>query len=95
MMKTDQTPLNIEAAISPKDDLKNHGWTFGYSIKRKDIGTDPVPVGTISWGGSTGPIFFIDLKHDIVAMFMCQTPSTYPLQVRSDFRSWVMKSIFK
>jgi CubicO group peptidase (beta-lactamase class C family) len=95
MMKTDQTPLNIEAAISPKDDLKNHGWTFGYSIKRKDIGTDPVPVGTLSWGGSTGPIFFIDLKHDIVAMFMCQTPSTYPLQVRSDFRSWVMKSIFK
>jgi len=95
MMKTDQTPLNIEASISPSDDLKNHGFTFGYSIKRKEIGTDPAPAGTISWAGATGPLFFIDVKHEIVAMVMCQTAFTYPLQFRSDFRSWVMKSLIK
>jgi CubicO group peptidase (beta-lactamase class C family) len=95
MMKTDQTPLNLEASISPTDNLKNYGFTFGYSIKRKEIGTDPVPAGTISWAGATVPLFFIDVKHEIVAMVMCQTPFTYPLQFRNDFRSWVMKSLIK
>jgi CubicO group peptidase (beta-lactamase class C family) len=93
LMKTDQLPLNLEGWMTPKDDLKNHGWTFGYMIKRREVGDDPVPAGTISWGGSTGPVFFIDLKNEVVAMMMCQTPSSYPLQFRKDFRKWVMKSL--
>jgi CubicO group peptidase (beta-lactamase class C family) len=95
LMKTDQLPLNLEGYIAPKDDLKNHGWTFGYMIKRREVGNDPVPAGTISWGGATGPTFFIDLKNEVVAMVMCQTPSTYPLQFRTDFRKWVMNSLIK
>ena len=62
LMKTDQLPLNIDAVLTIKDDLKNHGFTFGYGIKRREVGVDPRPAGTISWGGSTGPTFFIDLK---------------------------------
>lgn len=95
LMKTDQLPLNLEGSIRPKDDLKNHGWTFGYMIKRRDGGDDPVPAGTISWGGATGPVFFIDLKNEVVAMVLCQTPSAYPLEFRTDFRKWVMKSLVK
>lgn len=93
MMKTDQTPLNLEAAITPTDTLKNNGFTFGYAIKRKEIGADPRPAGTIYWSGATGPIFFIDLKHEMVAMLLYQRPSTYPTKIRTDFKSWVMKSL--
>jgi len=95
LMKTDQLPLHLEGWMTPKDDLKNHGWTFGYMIKRREVGNDPVPAGTISWGGSTGPEFFIDLKNEVVAIIMCQTPSAYPLEFRKDFRKWVMKSLVK
>jgi len=95
LMKTDQLPLNLEGSIKLKDDLKNHGWTFGYTIKRREVGDDPVPAGTISWGGATGPVFFIDLKNEVVAIMMCQTPSAYPLEFRTDFRKWVMKSLVK
>jgi len=95
LMKTDQLPLNLEGWMRPKDDFKNHGWTFGYMIKRREVGDDPVPAGTISWGGSTGPEFFIDLKNEVVAIIMCQTPSAYPLEFRKDFRKWVMKSLVK
>lgn len=93
LMKTDQTPLHLEAAITPKDDLKNNGFTFGYAIKRREIGPDPRPAGTIYWSGAIGPIFFIDLKHEMVAMILYQRPSTYPTKIRTDFKSWVMKSL--
>ena len=93
MMKTDQTPLDLEAAITPTDDLKNNGFTFGYAIKRKDIGNDPRPAGTIYWSGATGPTFFIDPKHELVAMVLYQRPSTSPTKVRTDFKTWVMKSL--
>lgn len=93
MMKTDQTPTSLEAAITPTDDLKNNGFTFGYAIKRKDIGNDPRPAGTIYWSGATGPIFFIDLKHEMVAMVLLQRPSTSPAKIRTEFKTWVMKSL--
>ena len=92
-MKTDQTPVNLEAAITPTDDLKNNGFTFGYAIKRKDVGSDPRPAGTIYWSGATGPIFFIDLKHEMVAMVLYQRPSSSPVKIRTEFKNWVMKSL--
>jgi CubicO group peptidase (beta-lactamase class C family) len=94
LMKTDQTPLNLEAAITPTDDLKNNGFTFGYAIKRKEVGDDPRPAGTLYWGGATGPIFFIDVKHELVAMVLFQRPSSFPIvKIRSEFKNWVMKSL--
>jgi hypothetical protein len=36
-----------------------------------------------------------DLKNEVVAIIMCQTPSAYPLEFRKDFRKWVMKSLVK
>jgi len=88
LMKTDQLPLNLGP-----DDLKNHGWTFGYMIKRREVGDDPLPAGTIFVERTTGPVFFIDLKNEVVAILMCQTLLAYPLEFRKDFRKWVMKSL--
>ena len=76
--------------ITPTDDLKNNGFTFGYAIKRKEIGADPRPAGTIYWSGATGPIFFIDPKNELVAMVLYQRPSTFPTKIRTDFKTWVM-----
>lgn len=93
LMKTDQTPLHIEAAITPTDDLKNNGFTFGYAIKRKEVGADPRPAGTLYWSGSTGTIFFIEPKQELIAIFLMQRPSTSPVAIRNDFKTWVMKSL--
>jgi CubicO group peptidase (beta-lactamase class C family) len=95
MMKTDQTPLNLEAAITPTDQLKNNGFTFGYAIKRKEIGEDPRPAGTLYWSGATGPIFFIDQKHEMIAMVLMQRPSSNPAPLRTDFKKWIMKSLIE
>ncbi len=95
LMKTDQLPLNIDAVLTIKDDLKNHGFTFGYGIKRREVGVDPRPAGTISWGGSTGPTFFIDLKHEMVAMVMYQTPMTFEIDFKKNFSKWMMNSLIK
>ncbi|MHA8051161.1 serine hydrolase domain-containing protein [Aquirufa sp. ROCK-SH2] len=93
MMKTDYVPLNLEAAITPTDNLKNNGFTFGYAIKRKEIGNDPRPAGTLYWSGATGPIFFIDQKHEMIAMVLLQRPSTNPPKLRTEFKNWIMKSL--
>lgn len=93
MMKNDQIPTSLEASITPTDDLKNNGFTFGYAIKRKEIGNDPRPAGTLYWGGATGPIFFIDQKNEMIAMVLLQRPSTSPAKIRTEFNTWVMKSL--
>jgi len=93
MMKTDYVPLSLEAAITPTDNLKNNGYTFGYAIKRQEVGDDPRPAGTLYWSGATGPIFFIDQKHEMIAMVLMQRPSSNPSKVRTEFRNWVMKSL--
>lgn len=93
MMKTDYVPTHLEAAITPIDELKNNGFTFGYAIKRKEVGPDPRPAGTLYWSGATGPIFFIDQKHEMIAMVLLQRPSANPSKVRLAFKDWVMKSL--
>jgi len=93
MMKTDQLPLNLGVSFSQISGETNYGFTFGYGIKRRDVEGDPEPVGTISWGGATGPTFFIDLKHEMVAMVMYQTPMTYSIDFRNNFSNWMMKSL--
>jgi CubicO group peptidase (beta-lactamase class C family) len=93
LMKTDQLPLNLGVSFSQEDNPKNYGFTYGYGIKRREVEGDPATVGTISWGGSTGPTFFIDLKHEMVAMVMYQTPMTFPVEIRNNFSNWMMKSL--
>lgn len=93
MMKTDQLPLNMGVSFSQTYGYQNYGFTFGYGIKRQDVEGDPAPVGTITWGGATGPTFFIDLKHELVAMVMYQTPSAYSIDFRNNFSNWMMKSL--
>jgi len=62
MMKVDQVPLNINAILPSQSSDFNEGFTFGYQIQRKDNNPSRT-LGTISWLGATGPLFFIDTKR--------------------------------
>jgi CubicO group peptidase (beta-lactamase class C family) len=93
MMKTDQVPATLDAALPPTDGAKRNGFTFGYQIKRRDGGPDPLPAGTIRWGGATGPRFCIDLADEVVAIFLTQLPSGTPLEPRNAFYGHVMAAI--
>lgn len=93
LMKADQIPATLDGALPPNDGAKRNGFTFGYQIKRRDGGPDPLPAGTIRWGGATGPRFCIDPTDGIVAIFLTQLPSGTPLEPRNAFYPLVMESI--
>ena len=95
MMKTDQLPSHLEASLVRDDDYQRNGFTFGYQIKRRGGGPDPLPAGSLRWGGATGPRFFIDPENEVVAIFLVQLPSRTPLEPRDDFRRAVMEAIGK
>ncbi|MFM8337575.1 MAG: serine hydrolase, partial [Opitutaceae bacterium] len=93
LMKTDQIAPQLEASRLPGDDFATNGFTFGYQIKRRDAGPDPLPAGSLNWAGATGPRFFIDPADDVVAIFLVQLPLREPLKPREDFRATVMRSL--
>jgi CubicO group peptidase (beta-lactamase class C family) len=93
LMKTDQIAPQLEASRLPGDDFATNGFTFGYQIKRRDAGPDPLPAGSLNWAGATGPRFFIDPADDVVAIFLVQLPLREPLKPREEFRTVVMRSL--
>jgi CubicO group peptidase (beta-lactamase class C family) len=49
---------------------------YGFGIvddKSKDASKDPAGVGTYSWGGAFGTLFWVDPKTDLIGVFMTQT----------------------
>lgn len=93
LMKSDQISATLDGALPPNDGAKRNGFTFGYQIKRRDGGPDPLPAGTIRWGGATGPRFCIDPADGVVAIFLTQLPSTTPLEPRNTFYNHVMAAV--
>ena len=92
LMKADQIPAEIDGALPPTDGAKRNGFTFGYQIKRRDGGPDPLPAGTLRWGGATGPRFCINPADGLVAIFLTRLPSGTPLEPRNAFYPLVMES---
>ena len=92
LMKTDQLPLNIDAGLI-QDPNKSNGFTFGYQIKRKNRPNDLSPNGTISWGGATGPVFFIDPIDQVIGIMMIQVQPYSHSKIRYDFKNWMMQTM--
>ncbi len=92
LMKTDQLPLELDGGLI-QDPNKSNGFTFGYQIKRKNRANDLSPNGTISWGGATGPVFFIDPIDQIIGIMMIQVQPYSHSKIRYDFKNWMMQSM--
>ena len=83
LLTSDQLPANAERhtpvalALGPFGPVPEMGTSFGLGFAvRVDAGRNPLPgsAGDFSWGGITGPIFWVDPQAKLVAVFMAQTP---------------------
>ena len=92
-MKTDQVPLNINADINTQPGQLTEGFTYGYQILRKENNRSKKTVGTLSWGGATGPIFFIDQEKKIIGIYMVQMQPYSHIYSRKIFVDTVLRSI--
>jgi CubicO group peptidase (beta-lactamase class C family) len=90
LLKTDQTPLAIHADFLPSTTAKTEGFTFGYQIVRKESNRSLKPKGTISWGGATGPIFFIDPSHELIGIYMFQMQPHSQVPSRKSFADFMI-----
>jgi CubicO group peptidase (beta-lactamase class C family) len=83
LMTSDQIPANAERhtpvalGLGPFGPVPEMGTTFGLGFAvRVDAGRNPLPgsVGDFSWGGITGPLFWVDPQARLIAVFMAQAP---------------------
>jgi CubicO group peptidase (beta-lactamase class C family) len=92
-MKTDQVPLNINADLNTQPGQLTEGFTFGYQILRKENSRTPKKQGTLSWGGATGPVFFIDPADQTICIYMVQMQPYSHIQSRKDFTATMLRAI--
>jgi len=83
LMTSDQLPAGVERhtpvamAIGSFGPVPEMGTSFGLGFAiRVDAGRNPMPgsVGDFSWGGITGPLFWVDPQTKLVAVLMAQSP---------------------
>ncbi len=83
LMTSDQLPPGVERhtpvamAIGSFGPVPEMGTSFGLGFAiRVDPGRNPMPgsVGDFSWGGITGPLFWVDPQTKLVAVMMTQSP---------------------
>lgn len=92
-MKTDQVPLNINADLNTQPGQLTEGFTFGYQILRKENNRTPKKKGSLSWGGATGPIFFIDPAKQLICIYMVQMQPYTHIQSRKNFAETMLRAI--
>ncbi len=76
--------------------IRGHGDGFGlgYSVVTA-IGQSGLPnsVGTFSWGGAFGTVFFVDPDQEMVGVMMCQIQPYSHLNIRRDFQTLTYAAI--
>ena len=83
LMTSDQLPATVERhtpvamVLGPFGPVPEMGTSFGLGFAiRVDAGRNPMPgsIGDFSWGGITGPLFWVDPQAKLVAVLMAQIP---------------------
>jgi CubicO group peptidase (beta-lactamase class C family) len=83
LMTSDQLAATVERhtpvamALGPFGPAPEMGTSFGLGFAiRTDAGRNPLPgsIGDFSWGGITGPLFWVDPQAKLVAVMMAQSP---------------------
>jgi CubicO group peptidase (beta-lactamase class C family) len=63
--------------------LTAFGYGFGIVTEATNKETEPSAVGSYSWAGAFGTIFWVDPKNALVGVYMAQTaPAEFPLALR-------------
>ena len=76
--------------------VRGEGWGFGLGA---GVLTDPaksadaMSIGTWSWGGADGTLFYIDQQEDIVALLMVQLNPYTRSEIRPRFSNVVSQAI--
>jgi len=76
--------------------VRGEGWGFGLGA---GVLTDPaksadgLSIGTWSWGGADGTLFYIDPREDLVALLMVQLNPYAASQIRPKFSNVVSQAI--
>jgi CubicO group peptidase (beta-lactamase class C family) len=102
LMTSDQLPANVERhtpvamALGPFGPVAEMGTSFGLGFAvRTDAGRNPMPgsIGDFSWGGITGPLFWVDPQAKLVAVLMAQSPRAMLNAIWRQTRSMVYQAM--
>jgi CubicO group peptidase (beta-lactamase class C family) len=102
LMTSDQLPANTERhtpvalALGAFGPVPEMGTSFGLGFAvRVDAGRNPLPgsIGDFSWGGITGPLFWVDPQAKLVAVFMAQAPRAQLNAIWRQMRTMVYQAM--
>ncbi len=78
--------------------IRGHGDGFGlgYSVVTA-VGQSGLPnsIGTFSWGGAWGTVFFVDPEQDMLGVMMTQISPYSHLNIRRDFQTLTYSALLK
>jgi len=78
--------------------IRKHGDGFGlgYGVVT-ELGQDGLPasVGTYSWGGAWGTVFFVDPHEDLLGVMMCSISPMGHLNMRWDFQTLIYSALLE
>jgi CubicO group peptidase (beta-lactamase class C family) len=102
LMTSDQLPPTAErhtpvaTALGAFGPVPEMGTSFGLGFAvRVDAGRNPLPgsVGDFSWGGITGPLFWVDPKEKLVTVEMVQAPQAQLPHIWRQTRTMVYQAL--
>ena len=102
LMTSDQLPPTAErhtpvaTALGAFGPVPEMGTSFGLGFAvRVDAGRNPLPgsVGDFSWGGITGPLFWVDPKEKLVTVEMVQAPQAQLPHIWRQTRTMVYQAM--
>lgn len=76
--------------------VRGEGWGFGLGagvLTNPATALDGLSIGTWSWGGADGTLFYIDPQEDLVALLMVQLNPYARSQIRPQFSNVVSQAI--
>ncbi len=73
-----------------------HGFGLGYSVVTA-VGQSGLPnsIGTFSWGGAWGTVFFVDPEQDMLGVMMTQISPYSHLNIRRDFQTLTYSALLE
>jgi CubicO group peptidase (beta-lactamase class C family) len=90
VLKADTVATMTRDQIAPLDPPiwgVGDGFSYGFGVVRPgNHYKDPAGVGALSWTGFFGTYFWLDVEHQVIAIYMAQAPTVPDVQVGPTFK---------